>query len=221
MFSRLREFEICQLMDFIRDMCCFLAKDKEAKGEKLPNDENRIRTILLEEYIKKSSGMDDYIFLAETPVNYVGDGKYKGRADLCVLIKTDYSYQNSEAFFIAECKRLDGNRTLNKQYVNEGIKRFITDNPKYSSHYGTSMMIGFVIKPIKIKENARRIEGIQNKSDIISMRGSWTDKDKTERTERYECVYRNRSKPITLQHLFADFSRIIREYESFSVKTDY
>ena len=69
MFFILREHKINRLMDFIRDMCCLLAKDKESKGEKLPNDENCIRTILLEEYIKKGNGMEDCIFLPEIYTN--------------------------------------------------------------------------------------------------------------------------------------------------------
>ena len=209
MFSRLREFEINHLIDFIRDMCNSLAEDKDSKGEKLPNKENLIRTILLEEYIKKAKGMDDYIFLPETPTNYIGGGVYKGRTDLCVLFKTDYSNQNTDAFFIAECKRLDGNQKLNKSYVNEGIIRFTDDNPKYSTYYGTSMMIGFIVKPINIEENARKIEDIQNNSATLSTHGTWKVKDKVGKTERFECIYCNRHRSITWQHLFADFSNII------------
>lgn len=209
MFSKLREYKINQLMDFIRDMCCFLAKDKETKGEKLPNDENRIRTILLEEYIKKGTGMEDCIFLPEMCTNYIGNGVYKGRTDLYVIFKTDYDYHQPDAFFIAECKRVDGKKTLNKLYVKEGIDRFTAVNPKYSTYYGISMMVGFVVKPISIRKNAHKIEDIQNSSADQSMHGLWIFKDKKGKTERFECAYHNRPKPISLQHLFADFSKIM------------
>lgn len=205
--SRLREAEVRKVTDYIRDMCCLLAGDKEAKRERLPNDENRIRNILLEEYMNQGTGMNDYRFSPEMNTNYNGNGRYKGRTDMHIVFKSDF--EKREASFIVECKRLDGGKTLNRKYVEEGIGRFVAENPKYSSYYGISMMLGFVVKPIDICGNARKIEGIQNKKDDLAMHGIWEHKDRTKKTERFECTYRNRQEPVRLQHLFADFSKII------------
>ena len=118
-------------------------------------------------------------------------------------------FQERDAYFIAECKRLDGLSALNKKYVEEGIARFVADDPKYSSYYGTSMMIGFVVSPIDMDDNAKVLEGIQNKAKDMTMHGNWQYKDMTKKTKRFECIYTNRKEPVTLLHLFADFSTII------------
>ena len=205
--SRLRKTCLEKVIAYIQEMCCLLSTDKESKGEFVPNDENLIRNILLEEYINHGQRMKNFLFLPEIYTNYTGHGHYKGRTDIYVKFETDF--QEKEAYFIAECKRLDGLTTLNKKYVKEGIRRFVANPPKYSSFYGTSMMIGFIVKPIDMQANAKRIEVIQNQATDQTMHGNWIYKDKTGKTERFECVYRNRKPPITLQHLFADFSKIV------------
>ena len=70
-------------------------------------------------------------------------------------------WEQEKAYFIIECKRLDGNKTLNDKYKNEGINRFITK--KYSSYYGANGMIGFVVKKIDIDENIKKIGSFLNK----------------------------------------------------------
>lgn len=66
-----------KITKYILDICELIVEDYEKKNLKLPNDENRIRSIMLEEYLKKqksSHGMSDYRFELEVPENYAGNG---------------------------------------------------------------------------------------------------------------------------------------------------
>lgn len=52
-----------KITNYILDICELVVEDYENKQLKLPNDENKIRSIMLEEYMKKqkgSYGMSDY-----------------------------------------------------------------------------------------------------------------------------------------------------------------
>ena len=64
-------------------------------------------------------------FLAE---NYAGSGQHIGRVDIRILLKSDF--EKDDAYYITECKRIDGSSDLNKKYVKEGVARFVTE--KYS-----------------------------------------------------------------------------------------
>ena len=49
-------------------------------------------------------------------------GLYIGRTDLKV-ITSDY-FRDAKAYYIIECKRIDGKNTLNKNYIVAGVDRF-------------------------------------------------------------------------------------------------
>ena len=155
------------------------------KKEVPSNDENKIRDILLE-YLKnteirqKICLIEGYRFDKE-----VDEGI--GRVDIKIISINDF--ENFEAYFIIECKRLDGNKTLNDKYKTEGIDRFVTE--KYSSYYGVNGMIGFVVKGIDIDKNINKIgdffETIENNK-----------------------LYKSIHKPsVILYHLMMDFSNNI------------
>ena len=78
--------------------------------------------------------------------------------DIRILLKSDF--EKEDAYYVIECKRIDGTSDLNKKYVKEGVARFVTQ--KYSSYYGRNIMLGFVVKKIDMSANAKLIEGIQN-----------------------------------------------------------
>lgn len=118
---------------YILDICGLIVEDYERKQLKLPNDENKIRSIMLEEYMKTQKGvygMSDYRFELEVPENYVGNGHHIGRVDIRILLKSDF--EKEDAYYIIECKRIDGSSDLNKKYVKEGVARFVTENTPHT-----------------------------------------------------------------------------------------
>lgn len=128
------------------------------------NDENKIRDILLANYLNNNElrqrfGLINFLFDPEVPVN-------SGRSD--IKIQTKDTFLDTNAFYIIECKRLDGNSTLNKAYVKDGIDRFTTNYKSenheyyYPSNNGINGMIGFVIKNINIDNNMQKIGNFFN-----------------------------------------------------------
>lgn len=198
-----------KMINYVLDICQLVVEDYEQKQMKMPNDENQIRSILLEEYLKKQKGaydMSDYRFELEVPENYAGNGKHIGRVDIRILLKNDF--EKEEAYYIIECKRIDGTSDLNKKYVKEGIARFITQ--KYSSYYGRNIMIGFVVKKIDVAANARLIESIQNKDSNVHMHGDFELIGKKGINESYQCIYKIKSGELELRHIFSDYSNIVQ-----------
>lgn len=197
-----------KITNYILDICRLIVDDYEQKQLKMPNDENQIRSIMLEEYMKKQKGaydMEDYRFDLEVPEHYVGNGKHIGRVDLRILLKNDF--EKEEAYYIVECKRIDGTSALNKKYVQEGIARFITE--KYSSYYGRNIMLGFVVKKIDISDNAKSIEDIQNKDSDKFMHSKFELIGEKGVSERYKCMYQIQSGKLELCHIFSDYSSIV------------
>jgi len=199
-----------QIVQYIVEICEAVANDFEFMNRRLPNNENQIRTIILEEYldndeIRRKHGMSEYSFSPETMENYDGNGNYIGRADIRIKLKTDF--EKREAYYIVECKRLDGKMSLNKKYVGEGVSRFITK--KYSSYYGKNIMLGFVIKQIDISNNAVLIERYQNTDNSENMYGSFDLVAKRSKSEVYKCQYKIEKGDLELRHIFIDYSGII------------
>lgn len=197
-----------KITNYILDICELVVEDYENKQLKLPNDENKIRSIMLEEYMKKqkgSYGMSDYRFELEVPENYAGNGQHIGRVDIRILLKSDF--EKEDAYYIIECKRIDGTADLNKKYVKEGVARFVTQ--KYSSYYGRNVMLGFVVKKMDISANAQLIESIQNSDLDQNMHGNFELVNSDNLTESYKCMYRIQLGELELRHIFSDYSSIM------------
>lgn len=197
-----------KIINYILKICELIVEDYNKKQLKLPNDENKIRSIMLEEYIKKYKEPQDmlnYKFDLEVPENYDGNGQHIGRVDMRVLLKNDF--EKDDAYYIIECKRIDGTYNLNQKYVKEGINRFVTQ--KYSSYYGRNIMLGFVVKKINISDNAKLIENIQNKEIAESIYGKFEFVGSNSVVERYKCIYQIESKKLELCHIFSDYSSIM------------
>ena len=178
----------------------------------IPNHEEKIRTHLLENYLENEKircaiGLSDVKirFLPEVLENYDADtNTYIGRTDIRVLSSNWLSNPND--YYIVECKRLDGTKSLNQKYVDEGICRFVGDTPKYSSYNNKNIMLGFVVKDIDCSVVIRDIPEIHNEriGDII-------DKDITpivKSKDYYLCesVYTNQ---LSLSHIFYNVSSVI------------
>jgi len=116
------------------------------------------------------------------------------------------SLLDEDEYYAFECKRLDGNSSLNGEYVNEGICRFI--DGKYSSKMSLSGMIGFVQKGDIhniVKDINKKITSNTNINSIALL-------EKYPVSEDFDCSYyscHNRSslkRPIDIYHLMFDYT---------------
>lgn len=162
-------------------------------GIKVPsNCENTIRDVLLK-YLKDTKIRNEYCIIEGYRFDKEVD-EGEGRVDIKIIGINDF--ENHDAYYVIECKRLDGTSSLNKAYNTHGIERLTTSyksskcKPYYSSYYGVNGMIGFIIRAINIDVN------IENIGDFFNM----IEKDK---------LYDSRHKNLTLYHLMMDFSRNI------------
>lgn len=206
----LRQDDLEQITNYMVEVCRLLVSDFTSQGRKLPNNENQIRSIMLEEFldddeVRKIHGMSDYRFYPETQEHYDGMGNYVGRADIRIQLITDFNKHS--AYYLAECKRIDGSDDLNKKYVENGIARFVTQ--KYSSYYGKNIMLGFVVERISISSNAKKIEKIQNCSADPHMHGNFDIVQTGTDHEMYKCLYRIQAGELELRHIFCDVSDLI------------
>jgi hypothetical protein len=139
--------------------------------------------------------------------------RYKGRIDIKVMSK-DW-LKNRDAYYIIECKRLDGKSGLNREYVSEGISRFLfpIHNPQYPSYYSRNIMLGYVVNAINIAENILKIDCIQRKILVgITIGKMDFVYDDGEGFSHHKCTYQDFGTPaIELAHLFYDFSDVISE----------
>lgn len=124
----------------------------------LENDENKIRDILLLNYLKNDKIREKVDLLEWHFEREVQEDHSIGRTDIKVISANTFKKQ--EAYYILECKRLDNTNTtgtsgLNAKYIENGIDRFITKY--YSSYYRVNGMIGFVVENLKIDENVKNI----------------------------------------------------------------
>ena len=127
----------------------------------LTNNENAIRDMLLINYLKNNAirrqcNFTNYLFDREVP-----EDRSLGRTD--IKIQTQNTFEDTNAYYIIECKRLDATNTtgttgLNAKYIENGICRFVSSY--YSSHHKTNGMIGFVVEPIDIRKNVIEINNL-------------------------------------------------------------
>jgi hypothetical protein len=161
-FSLKRQLAPILLNHIIEKMLeCFnrMRQDCERKLEKLVNSETVIRDYFFLNYLNNDSvmqdiGFDDFRFFSEVPENYINNTP-TGRTDLQVF--NIEQFRHREQYFTIECKRVDGNLTLNRAYIDQGMRRFLGKQPKYPSYYKMNGMMGFVIRNIDINNNVNRI----------------------------------------------------------------
>ncbi|GFI04042.1 hypothetical protein IMSAGC005_02886 [Lachnospiraceae bacterium] len=126
--------------------------------------------------------------------------------DIRILLKSDF--EKEDAYYVIECKRIDGTSDLNKKYVKEGVASFVTQ--KYSSYYGRNIMLGFVVKKIDMSANAKLIEGIQNADLNQHVHGNLRLVKSEGVTESYKCMYQIQSEGLELRHIFSDYSSVMQ-----------
>jgi len=173
------------------------------------NDENGIRDILVNNYInnpeiKKSIGLD-YFVLPEVP-----ESNSTGRTDIRIF--SPNTVYNQAEYYIIECKRIDhkacrGISGLNYQYIENGINRFISG--KYSSHYKTNAMLGFVIDSLDIHNNIENINYLLKSNFKQIVTTSFLQKENF--IDNFEFHYSsihlsNDNQKLKLYHLMFNFS---------------
>lgn len=165
----------------------------------IENNENKIRNRLYKDYLKSSTvrkaiGLESYIFHPEVPEI---DENYDESARTDIIVYNAINYVKDEsAYYIVECKRIDGTKGLNDKYVTNGINRFIDD--RYPTNKSVNAMLGFIVKPIDIEANCLKIPGLTFYSFIPQFVFTYTSTHTS-----------INSKEFTLYHLMLDFTQLI------------
>jgi len=181
----------------------------------LANNEPKIAAHLVETYLNNDKFLNEFSlphipirFDVETSENYNEyNNSYVGRTDIRA-VSTTWLFSNKEAYYLIECKKIDGGKRLNREYVTEGIQRFVSG--KYSSYYGKNIMFGFVVKNINVCENVNKINTIHaDKLGKSVKQNLLLSKCESEEHWIYSSFYDSNGKNLELCHLFYDFSSII------------
>lgn len=176
----------------------------------LKNHEDRITERLVSNYLNVAPNYLRYE--AQVSENFdIETDSYIGRVDIKV-ISGDY-YIDDKAYHIIECKRINGKNKFNKEYITEGVARFLTPmpKPKYSSYYKRNIMFGYIVKSIDIHENAKKIDELQVilLSEVDSKNFGLVKSDDSQYWV-YACEYATEYiGKIELHHLFFDFADVI------------
>jgi hypothetical protein len=181
----------------------------------VPNDENEIRNILLDNYlnddiVRNQTDLIWYSFNQEVP-------EQDGRVDIKIEFRNPFI--STKAYYIIECKRLDNKNTsgisgLNAEYVKNGIYRFVSKY--YSTNCGVNAMLGFVIEKMTIHSNINNISTLLqnnfpncNTTRYIEQESFIPDFEFHYSSEHNDCD----NKKIVLYHLMFDFSKNIKTKE--------
>ena len=176
----------------------------------LSNDENSIRDVLLINYLNDNSvrrrvELTDYLFNREVPESIT-----IGRTD--IKIETQNTFQDTDAYYTIECKRLDASNTkgatgLNAKYIQKGISRFVSKT--YSSHYKTNGMIGFIVQPMDINKNIEAMNGLL-KGSANTTRELFNYNIVSDFYYSYCSTHSFDGDEILIYHLMFDFSKHIK-----------
>ena len=179
----------------------------------LENDENKIRDLLLLNYLKNNEIRRKVDLLQWHFEREVQEDHSIGRTDIKVI--SPNTFKKQEAYYILECKRLDNTNTtgvsgLNAKYIENGIDRFITKY--YSSYYRVNGMIGFVVEDLKIDENVKNINTLLTTSfsSIITKQEITKDSFIDDFEYHYSSIHiDNHNNALRIYHLMLDLSNNI------------
>ncbi len=202
------------IVEGLIECCSLMNKTLKDNAHKIENHEEKIRTHLVENYLENDEVRNQTAlstvnlrFEAEAQEKYdKAIESYEGRVDIKVISENYLSNRND--YYIIECKRLDGYSTLNKKYIDQGVKRFI--DGKYSWYNCRNIMLGFVVKDINIEDNTIKID-TENKIQL----SQFIDEDfnllqvNNNEYALYISNYEVVNKKLLLNHLFYNFSNVI------------
>jgi len=168
----------------------------------LPKNENKIRNILVDEYLSKE--ITEYEFKKEENNNL-------GRVDIYIVNKLD----NSKPNFIIECKLLDnknvdGSEGLNAKYIQNGIQRFLIEHYYLDNNFYTNAMVGFVVSNIDIANNIVSINRLSSK--LLNNLAEIKQGIALEQDDIYKSIYKTHVggvKEFIVYHLMLNFSKNI------------
>ncbi len=174
-----------------------LIKDKI----KVPINENKIRDILVDNYLSKN--ISNYIFKKEESNNL-------GRVDIFV----QETFTDDKPKFIIECKILDdkkinGTEGLNAKYIKNGIQRFLTEHYFLENDFRISAIIGFVVSKLDILNNIDSINKLTDKllNNLVVIK----QKIFLESDNLYKSIYTTcNNKEFIVYHQMMDFSLNIK-----------
>jgi hypothetical protein len=186
-----------------------------AENRKVKNDENFIRNVLMKDYlkspkVKKKLGITEYRFQPESPV-INDDYSEIGRTDIEVSLLTHFD--NDDAVYRIECKRLDGYSTLNKYYVEGGILRFVEN--KYQTFFGSNGMLAFCVAPFDVEANTLKINKYinnlckENTEKVLAKNDFLDDEANTYLSQHWLAA--TPVEKFSLYHLMLDFSPMIEK----------
>lgn len=184
-----------------------MKEDCIATDKLLKNNEDAITNRLVAKYLNEKPSA--FRYEPQAPEHYDCETDlYIGRIDIKVT-SGDYFLRDSKAYYIIECKRIDGSSTLNKKYITDGVERFFSLSPlsKYSSYYMQNIMFGYVVKTTVIPDNVDKIDRLQG----TLLKGAKPSGFTLEQSDApqcyvYKCKYDSDNiGQVELSHLFFDF----------------
>lgn len=189
---------------------CAMKRDYKLNGRKIFNDEDKITNQLIADYLNINNiGLR---FIPQSLETFdLDNSTYRGICDIKIVSAS--WFQDLNDYYLVECKRIDGGARLNREYVLEGVSRFVLAPPKYPSYHKRNIMFGYVVKAINIPDNITKIEKLQNKLLTTVQTGEFIFVE-SENNEfyHYSCVYQSAViNLIELAHIFYDFSDIIND----------
>ncbi|MBU5362638.1 hypothetical protein KQI58_16315 [Enterococcus raffinosus] len=156
------------IREYVIKSCEVMVEDSINKNELLPNNEDKIKNRLVFKYLRDDKNKDrlnfdtwKLDFEAENSENYSQENGDIADARLDIKIISEDTLASNERYYTIECKRLDGNKTLNTKYIDEGVARFVKGQVKYASAYKKNFMLGFLVKNFDIIENTEKIDKTQ------------------------------------------------------------
>ncbi len=139
----------------------------------LENNEDIITARLVEDFLEEDEmqaalDLKKYRFVPE-PAAYDQQYRQVGYSDIRVIMTHRVgAFDTTKADYIIECKRLDGGKPLNTQYVKEGICRFVEEKYTWKGVHKTSAMLGYIVSPTDIPACVEVINEIGQKGSIAS-----------------------------------------------------
>ncbi len=197
-FAYRESFRMTQLQGILHDICnVYLLICKT--GKNVSNNENAIRDAVCD-YLQNDSYKNNYTnvvrcYHVDTEVR---EGDH-GRTDIRFLKVKDYEGQ--QVYYTIECKRLDGNSHLCKEYVENGIRRFTTG--KYPTFLGCNAMLGFLVRTIDLAETINKVNSHLDVTEHLHIQSGTTST--MVRLESCHPV----PNMFLLYHLWTDFSGIV------------
>lgn len=195
------------IIEHLRKCSSDMKADCIKTGNWLHNDEDKITNRLVENYLNKN--YSNIRFILQSPERFLpNEDRYKGRTDIRAVSPNWFS--DSNAYYTIECKRIDGEPYLNREYIINGVARFVVGSPLYPSHNKRNIMFGYIVKDVDIPQNTIKIEELQNKLlDQVNTNGFILDSNLGSEYYVYSCQYQYETDCIELYHLFYDFADVV------------